>query len=397
MGPRYLIRYGKLVLASAVVVFFILFFKFANLEAYGLGTPARAEELVLHPGSPPTPNVWETVDDTHGPRLNKTYDTDIPNIVHYVYLFQEGMHDFGFQFKEALSLYSAWAFTDPDVIYLHTNADVGAIERARSGKVGKWNSIILNVPQLVIRHVEAPEVTDQGIEIVLPQHKSDFVRVAAVEEIGGVYLDLDAIPLRDLRPLLEMGYNTVVGNQADGVVMSGNFIGKAHCKFLTQWREQMHQAYNGEWVRHSNDLMTMLAKPLSKLDHELIILDSRAMGPNHWNFYGTQPLYRAHNDVPSNLEGLEDGAPLREFHDNLGAIRDGLPSWQRDYSHTYILHSWREKRGLFRPHGFDHATPRYVLERRSDFSRAVYHIAKQMYDRGFISFDDPWRYAVAGN
>lgn len=396
MFNRTLLRYGKLAVGFATAVFLVLFFHYANFEAYGFGEPASALEVTLHPGAPPAPNAWGGVEGTHPARFrNDSYDPDIPHIVHFVYLLQDGVRDFKFEFKEALAVYSAAVFTDPDVIYLHTNADDAAIERARSGQLGKWNSVILNAPQLVTRRVESPTVAANGVEIVFPQHKSDFVRVAALEEFGGIYLDVDAIPLRDLRPLLSKGYNAVVGKQADDDIMSGNFIGKAHCAFFTQWKEQMHQVFNQEWIRHSNHLMAELAGPLSKLDHEILVLDYHAMGPIHWNGFGTQALYRVHYDVESNLEGLSDGAPLKAFDDNSGALREGLPSWQKDYSNTWILHSWREKRNLLLPQGFSHVTPRYVLERKSDFSRAVYHIAKHMYDRGFFSFDDPWRYSVA--
>ncbi|CAI4219778.1 unnamed protein product [Parascedosporium putredinis] len=364
MFNRTLLRYGKLAVGFATAVFLVLFFHYANFEAYGFGEPASALEVTLHPGAPPAPNAWGGVEGTHPARFrNDSYDPDIPHIVHFVYLLQDGVRDFKFEFKEALAVYSAAVFTDPDVIYLHTNADDAAIERARSGQLGKWNSVILNAPQLVTR-----------------RHKSDFVRVAALEEFGGIYLDVDAIPLRDLRPLLSKGYNAVVGKQADDDIMSGNFIGKAHCAFFTQWKEQMHQVFNQEWIRHSNHLMAELAGPLSKLDHEILVLDYHAMGPIHWNGFGTQALYRVHYDVESNLEGLSDGAPLKAFDDNSGALREGF----------------RRGKRIIRIPGS--STPG-VKSGTSSYPKAsvtaVYHIAKHMYDRGFFSFDDPWRYSVA--
>ncbi|PHH74534.1 hypothetical protein CDD82_4892 [Ophiocordyceps australis] len=38
--------------------------------------------------------------------------------------------------------------------------------------------------------------------------------------------------------------------------------------------------------------------------------------------------------------------------------------------------------------GFDFVSPRYVLEKRSNFARALYPVAKKMYDEGVIEMDD---------
>jgi len=393
MAGRGILR-SRILQALLAVGILITLLKFLNVnfEAYGVGNTAEAPEEILHPGSPPVPNVWTTIPGTHPPRRNES-GANIPNIVHFVYLLPEGVEDFSFRFKEVLAVYAAWAFTDPDTIYLHTNASPEAIQRARSGTQGKWNSIILNVPQLVVRPVESPDHANNGVKILKMQHKGDFVRVAALEEIGGIYLDMDAIPLRDLRPLIETGFNTVLGRQADGDIMSGNFMGKAGCRFFTQWRESMHQVFDQGWITHSNHLMGKLAKPLSAFEREILIMESPVMGPVHWAGGYTQVFYRVHNDVESNLKGLQDGSPLRDFT-NYAQDEGKHPPWQHDYSDTYILHSWHERRGLRLPQGFARITPRYVLERKSDFSRAVYHIAKRMYEQGFIGFDDPWRYTT---
>jgi len=394
-------RFRNLLLTVGII--FILLFLVGhaanlNFAAYGIGASTSALEVTLRPDSPPFPNPWTTLSSqTHEARLNETYGHNIPNIINFVYILPKGVQDFSFKFKNVLAFYGAWLYNDPDVIYLHTNADAAAISRARSGKLGKWNALIFNIPQLVIQHAEAPDAAANGVAIKLMPHKSDFVRAAALEAYGGVYLDSDAIPLRDLRPLLETGFNTVLGRQLDGVMMSGNFIGKAHCRFFTRWIEEMHKVYDQRWVTHSNDAMTRVARELAGRDREILVMEPPTMNAVHWKgmhplYEGTQAFYSVHTDVRSNLEGLADGDPLKDFDGG----KEGRPKWERDYSEAYILHSWHEERGVWLPHGFDHVTPRYILERRSDFSRAVYPIAKHLYENGFIKFDDPWRYVVQG-
>lgn len=60
--------------------------------------------------------------------------------------------------------------------------------------------------------------------------------------------------------------------------------------------------------------------------------------------------------------------------------------WTVDYSVTYILHTFKMKRGpgWFQVTGFNELTPGYVLRRQSNIARALYIIAKRMVDEGLI-------------
>ncbi|KAJ3473884.1 hypothetical protein NLG97_g10086 [Lecanicillium saksenae] len=135
----------------------------------------------------------------------------IPNTVHYVYILANTSGNFNFAFSEVLSIYAASHYLKPDAIYLHTNAPAEALERARSGEAGKYTRLLFEVPNLKIAHVEVPTHARTGKEITAMEHKSDFVRVAAMREHGGVYLDFDVHPLRDLRSLRESGFAAVTG------------------------------------------------------------------------------------------------------------------------------------------------------------------------------------------
>ena len=66
-----------------------------------------------------------------------------------------------------------------------------------------------------------------------------------------------------------------------------------------------------------------------------------------------------------------------------------FPAWQLDYSETYMLHAFSPKRNNDPTPNFEEITPRYVLERQSNFARAVYPVAKHMYDAGYLMLDDP--------
>ena len=72
---------------------------------------------------------------------------------------------------------------------------------------------ILAIPGITINHVEAPTKTNKGVVIEKMEHKSDFLRVAALRDFGGVYLDTDAVPLRDIADLRNSGFANVIGGQ----------------------------------------------------------------------------------------------------------------------------------------------------------------------------------------
>lgn len=222
------------------------------------------------------------------------------------------------------------------------------------------------------------------------EHKSDFVRVQAVYDFGGLYVDLDVHALQDLRPLLQLGYSAVAGRQVDDAVNSGTIISHKGGRMVSRWLETMHRVYDGKWETHSNKAITKIAEDLLRTDPcEVLVLGKASFAPVGWTEEDNRWLFDDHNTTRSNLEGFEEGTDsLEEF--DVGFFGDGNggePSWAHDWSCTYLLHAFNLKkpRHCVKSNGI---TPRYVLERRSNFARAVYPIAKEMHDRGLITIDD---------
>lgn len=133
----------------------------------------------------------------------------IPNIVHYVWLLKDPA-EFKLGFKVFLSVYSAHIFWKPDTIYIHTDATVEQwCDAHTSGDV--WTRRILSIPGVKEHHIVAPNTTKRGVRIVQMEHKADFLRMAVLRDFGGVYLDTDVVPLRDIAPLRNSGFATVLG------------------------------------------------------------------------------------------------------------------------------------------------------------------------------------------
>ncbi len=113
----------------------------------------------------------------------------IPNILHFVF----GMApDFGgkpFSLAHYLSLRSAIALNEPDAAIFYYQYE----------PTGEWWDKAKR--HLVLHKVKAPdEFMDRPLYHVA--HKADVVRLQALKEHGGIYMDLDTISVKPLSDLL---------------------------------------------------------------------------------------------------------------------------------------------------------------------------------------------------
>ncbi|PFH60209.1 hypothetical protein XA68_11305 [Ophiocordyceps unilateralis] len=286
----------------------------------------------------------------------------IPDRAHFVYMMSQPEAELGLEFSQALCVFAARYYWRPRQMFLHTNAVDDAIARARNGQSGKWSRLVLGLPEMTVHRVELPIKADNGVEIRKMEHKSDFVRVKAVRDYGGVYLDFDAHLLRDIRPLLRAGFNAVGGRQANELLVSGSFMAKKSATLVNWWYEEMHRVFDGRWTTHSNELMTRIGTSLVPHAGEMLILDRAALAPGGWSKPDCRTLFQSHDY--------------------------SHPSWLQDYSDTYVLHAFSPRRFHYRIKGFSDITPRYVLSNRSNFALAVFPVAKYMLDQGLIDVDD---------
>ncbi|KAM0638296.1 hypothetical protein ACHAQF_007819 [Verticillium nonalfalfae] len=330
--------------------------------------------------------VTSIIGSAPSPPHNTTAET-IPNTAHFVYILQDPDADFHFEFSHYLAIYAAAHHWRPDTLYFHTNARPAALDRARAGTSGRWNALILNLPRLTVRAVTVPTHAGNGVALTGMEHKSDFVRVKAVHELGGVYVDWDVHALRDLAPLRGAGFRAVAGRQKEGDLNSGAFLAARGSRLTQLWIEGMNAAYDGQWETHSNGVLTAVAERLVREEGEVLIVEREAFAPGGWGTGDVAELFAPHFGEKSNLDGKRQGDELGVFDEGPGVVGNN-PLWARDWSFTYLLHAFRPGRASKNPWGFEAITPRYVFERQSNFARAVYPVAKDMYDRKIIQLDD---------
>lgn len=309
-------------------------------------------------------------------------DGPIPNIVHYIWLLADPAV-FRLDFRVFLSVYSSHLFFSPDRIYFHTDAKPELWERAKSsGDV--WTRRVLNIPNVMPNYIENPRLTSKGVDIDTFGAKSDFIRADVLRKFGGIYLDVDAIPLRDVAPLRHSGFANVVGGAValapkhTGYVNTGVWLAKPHSNLAEIFYEAMDAFYNGVWAI-SVGILTDLAYRLHAIPGEVLIVNPRAFAPVSWELADQEVLLKPHRTSGGGILSSWEGEPKELKNTCKDALawvaeREGggkLESWEMDFSSTYVLHAFDDE-GNKIPGWDGKITLKYILERESNYARAVY-------------------------
>ncbi|TDZ16464.1 hypothetical protein Cob_v010665 [Colletotrichum orbiculare MAFF 240422] len=314
----------------------------------------------------------------------------IPNQMNFVWALYDPRAELNFTFEHYLCMYSAWYHFKPDRMYFHTNADAAKIERARSGTAGKWARLMLAMPGVEVRWMEAPRQTRHGFPLAFKEHISDFMRVKAVHDYGGVYVDFDVQALRDVAPLRRSGFAAVVGRQRNHEANSGTFMSQKGGRVVKMWMDKMHDVYDGRWTTHSNVALTKIAERHVRDPGEVLIVDIEAFAPVGWDPGDAVRLFGLHNETASGLDAVAAGEPLPEY-DEAPPIDwehgEHMP-WPYDFSAAYLLHAFTPDWDKVPVDGVHEITPRYVLQRQSNYARAVYPVVRDMYNKGLVTLDD---------
>ncbi|XP_067664553.1 uncharacterized protein [Haliotis asinina] len=175
----------------------------------------------------------------------------VPNIVHVTWY--GGPKRNTFLFHHLVCLLSIHRFIQPKYILFW-------FDMIPEGKY--WDQAIDSFPQIVLVYRVPPHsVLGQPVEV--PEHQSDVVRLEALMEYGGIYMDLDVIVLRSLSPLqlydITMGYETPDG------LCNGVMVATPWADFLRIWYKEYKTLDDSVWGYHSVLLPAILAQKYPNL------------------------------------------------------------------------------------------------------------------------------------
>jgi len=261
-----------------------------------LPAPASAEDnyAIKVPSCPrELPVPWQATLPLKFPRHQERSErkTRIPKIVHFIFGYKVTEVPV-FSFTNYIAVASARAVLRPEVVMIHCLQEpVGFF----------WELVRPHV-----RLVRGREITDIfGNEITHYAHKADIVRLEALLQFGGIYLDIDVVVLKPMDSLLN--YETVMGEEGeDGRVGLCNavILAAPESRFVTKWYEAYKTFNREQWNYHS----VVFPKELAKKYPELI--EQRMYKTFHW------PLW--------------DEAGIKLMMD----------SYEYDYADNFAVHVW---------------------------------------------------------
>jgi mannosyltransferase OCH1-like enzyme len=214
-------------------------------------------------------------------------DKPVPKIVHYCWY--GGKRRPTFRFYHYISILSADKFIKPEVIYFwHDEIPQGDL----------WEEIRRRVPSIQMMYRPAPTHIYYR-SIVVDQHQSDIVRLEAVMEYGGIYMDLDVVVLKSFDPLLK--YDTTMGYERTDGLCNGIIISKPNAPFLRLWHLEYSNFVDNSWAYHSVELPAVLARTYPGLIHT----EERTLHRPNWDesewMYGKGKLYNWSNNYAVHL------------------------------------------------------------------------------------------------
>lgn len=182
----------------------------------------------------------------------------IPNKFHFIFGLTEDFGGKPFNIVHYLAIKSAYDLNNPEVIYFYYTYEP-------SGEY--WEKA---KPYLTLVQVEAPdEIFGNKIEHMA--HKADIIRLQALYEHGGIYMDMDTICVQSFKPLLNN--STVMGIQGHTDnpkipygLCNAIILAEPESEFITQWLMQYSSFNHLAWDTHSVQLPLQMA---NKLDIEI--------------------------------------------------------------------------------------------------------------------------------
>ncbi|MBW0530430.1 hypothetical protein O181_070145 [Austropuccinia psidii MF-1] len=161
-----------------------------------------------------------------------------------------------------------------------------------------WWDEVMRLDGFEFKEVDDPKQVF-GNPVLDISHKSDIIRLQALQEYGGVYIDTDVIVLRSFEELMTGREEIVLGvEKADGTfenpvkvngLCNAVIISKKNSKFLKNWWES-YRTFHGQpfksgglWNFHSVILPWELAKNADQTQTPVTVLDHRSFFTPLWD------------------------------------------------------------------------------------------------------------------
>ncbi len=195
----------------------------------------------------------------------------IPKILHYCFGLAEDFGGKPWSLASHVCVASAVARIRPDEVRFYYEFE----------PTGPWWELTRELVTPI--RITAPR-SIFGNPVDHPAHRADVVRLEALLETGGIYLDADVVVHRDFDDLLD--HSTVLGTEAMGSTVYGTanavILAEKGAPFLARWYghyDKFRGTRDKYWSEHSVQLPNLLAK---RHPEEIEILGAHAFFHPIW-------------------------------------------------------------------------------------------------------------------
>ena len=184
-----------------------------------------------------------------------------------------------FRMDEWLAVMSAHKHLKPDRIIVFSKAKI----------TGCWWERTLPL----VEHYIVPEggwvETLNSKKLTYPAHQSDFLRMALLYHLGGIYMDTDAIVTQSFDSLLNK--QVVVAEQSGHFAACGLIVARKKSCFMCDFMHTACDRYNGGWATHSIEALISMRNRLSMYPDAVLLEWSKGFFPFGWEGHDLHRLY----------------------------------------------------------------------------------------------------------
>jgi glycosyltransferase involved in cell wall biosynthesis len=221
----------------------------------------------------------------------------VPNVAHFVFGLAE--QEEPFHLLHFLSIESCLRVLRPETIYFHH-------KHLPWGPY--WDEIAPALTLVETDLVDEVAAADYSRGHVPDRyryaHHADFIRLDALIEHGGVYVDIDTIFVRDVPAELRaapfvIGREPPVRDEQTGAsrpsLCNALLISERGAPFARAWRDQMASELNGTWSNHSGFLAERLSR---ELPHQVRVEPEATFFPFRADRGGIAAIFDEDHPVP---------------------------------------------------------------------------------------------------
>ncbi|KAK4049664.1 hypothetical protein OIV83_003939 [Microbotryomycetes sp. JL201] len=182
-----------------------------------------------------------------------TVNQQVPPYVHYVFGLSPDFGGKPFSFIHFVCVMSALRKIKPHKIYMH---------HVHEPRGFYWNEIKKAIEDstttelVLIKQRDVTHIYGNPVEHYA--HKADVLRLEALRNYGGIYLDIDVLVLKDLGPLYRHATVMAMESQPDtnptlppSGLCNAVILSRPYSPFISRWMETYRSFSKEKWATHS--------------------------------------------------------------------------------------------------------------------------------------------------